>query len=98
DFHVTGVQTCALPIYEVERGEICALRVRVASEVELAVRRNDPCSAFKRRRRRRLAQDDAHCNVTRRDEIVELEQTLCSVRLDGRSEERRVGEEWGSGW
>src|SRR5690606_40521061 len=82
DFHVTGVQTCALPISAEERGEVVAGPV-VEREVE--PRRAVGVAP-------RAAHDDA--GEERRREAGEVvEEREDGRKGEWRSEERRVGEE-----
>src|SRR5690606_40518495 len=84
DFHVTGVQTCALPIYE--------LGVRLSCDdfgtgySSLAHLRRLPISEIKIDK-----QFVASMTVDESDRAIAR-----SVLALGRSEERRVGKGWGS--
>src|SRR5690606_40149965 len=84
DFHVTGVQTCALPISE--GGHL--LRRQATALVEL---RECPVRliAFGRRDEQRLVLGEAH--VRRALETVHQPAEQAAVVVMKRSEERRVG-------
>src|SRR5690606_40831895 len=88
DFHVTGVQTCALPILGLlvylfisikNRGIVFRLLEKKAPEFAdtLNVLRVYPI---------------------KRDEVVKVLLLSCVIEIIGRSEERRVGKECRSGW
>src|SRR5690606_40058771 len=91
DFHVTGVQTCALPIYLVVTSPgwrpdqpllaaAQAAAIPVWSEIELA-------------RRMQAADGPAWLGITGTNG-----KTTTVTMLESRSEERRVGKEWSARW
>src|SRR5690606_40559574 len=91
DFHVTGVQTCALPIWDLHAGQ----PVRVAGPVPVLVvgahDRQQGAQALDRSQDLlALARVFLHQRPLLRSEGV--------GRLQDRSEERRVGEEWVWEW
>src|SRR5690606_40469926 len=93
DFHVTGVQTCALPIYALEAGPRDGqLPFRCAEEMHL--------SCFVRVTRSLLAAD-AQRRVAGEVQVQLTAQAigegLVMAGLVGRSEERRVGKECSCG-
>src|SRR5207302_2936820 len=84
DFHVTGVQTCALPIFG-GRGQHRLLFV---------VRRHDAAAPLEERLHRRepfFAEHELDTGGARRDLLRQIVD-----RRPERSEERRVGKEGGS--
>src|SRR5690606_40139607 len=85
DFHVTGIQTCALPIYMAVR-----LPRRAAAETSCAA---GPATATPLRRGgRRTPVSRAACPPTGSRAAGR------AWRARSRSEERRVGKEWRTGW
>src|SRR5207253_7700218 len=83
DGHVTGVQTCALPIYE--RRGLLPLPRRSANNY-----REYPPAALERVL---LVRRALSLSFT----VAELEKLLAVRNRGGRSEERRVGKECGAG-
>src|SRR5690606_39325397 len=86
DFHVTGVQTCALPIYSIEADgelmEAIAGESRLMPHLHLSLQAGDDM-ILKRMKRRHL-----------RDDSIRFCAEVRALRPDivfGRSEERRVG-------
>src|SRR5690606_40248741 len=95
DFHVTGVQTCALPIYY---GGMKADELRVEAE-----RRNLSTSGTKAELIARLEKSDRMVAEEPADAgMFPVEQEVQGVSdpepSEGRSEERRVGEESMGRW
>src|SRR5262249_58561675 len=93
DWSVTGVQTCALPIYHrpaLRRGVVGAGKAFISRRVPRRVDEVDvePCRVDATRRRR----DERHV-LQRQDPGVEARG-----ERDLRSEERRVGKEWRGEW
>src|SRR5256885_3967409 len=82
DYKVTGVQTCALPIYR-RRGVDRRLRIAGVEQGSGPVCERDTGPA--RARRREVAERVRH-------------GLAHAIRIDARSEERRVGEECRSRW
>src|SRR5690606_40616274 len=89
DFHVTGVQTCALPICPGADGPIRLLAVG-----SLDMERQQPIPRLQSRLLRRRVGDDLFDHRVLVDEprVAQGRFTL------GRSEERRVGKECRSRW
>src|SRR5437870_6363174 len=85
DGHVTGVQTCALPI--------CCSRSSTAASCSVSSRSRSCCSGTTRRRSRRRSSPrrGGGSRTTRRTTTGRCSHDSCS-----RSEERRVGKEWRS--
>src|SRR5690606_40380494 len=86
DFHVTGVQTCALPICQLLPDSPVAAQVRrflLSAEESAAVEQRLETARF-----------------TRFQERADYRGVLHSLKLGGavRSEERRVGDEGRVGW
>src|SRR5690606_40802094 len=93
DFHVTGVQTCALPILILLQGWPEEwLRIYVSS----GHLRRDPVVAMMRRKPHAFRWREAfECEALAREGKVVIGQAREFGLIDGiRSEERRVGEEW----
>src|SRR5207302_7484089 len=80
DFHVTGVQTCALPIYKLQTGRELMQGV-LALLFHLGMNPRHPQPLL-------LAPSTAFLPPC---------QAALLLAAD-RSEERRVGKEWGAGW
>src|SRR5690606_40519974 len=81
DFHVTGVQTCALPI--------CSRRSSRSSVVTSALKRRSPSTVSSRRYELVLL-------LTTPGDVGSAEESAKQhepERIEGRSEERRVGKE-----
>src|SRR5690606_39284701 len=90
DFHVTGVQTCALPICQ----DLVVLARRLEEPGEERLRRNISGAAP-----RGQSQRGVPGNQQRRRVAVRLgEAEVAADRPRRRSEERRVGKEVRSGW
>src|SRR5690606_40002749 len=82
-FHVTGVQTCALPIYEklreiarIQSHEIRRPLANILGIIDLLSKKSQ---------------------VTQSEDLVDL-LLKSSMELENRSEERRVGKECSYGW
>src|SRR5690606_39567151 len=97
DFRVTGVQTCALPIYEGQVVELTSPRRASAPG------RGQHVVVDRVRERERqpaeaqvdaVAERDLHPRADR----AEARDLDAAVLACGRSEERRVGREWRSRW
>src|SRR5690606_39574259 len=85
DFHVTGVQTCALPIW--------GRRISGLDDVDLRRVGRGASGA------RRGHHDDKVFGVGTRDDTGTGDNRLAQRTVrGGRSEERRVGKEWRSRW
>src|SRR5207302_4674377 len=85
DFHVTGVQTCALPIYVVTREAVYRVRVLRAGTRVVASGKNG-------RRRAEIESIEGRA-------AVEIKGVVTRAGKDApRSEERRVGKECRSRW
>src|SRR5690606_41195143 len=82
DFHVTGVQTCALPISAAE-----PLAALIRRGIGLVMVTGDSL-AVARAVAKPLGIEQIHAAATPEDK----------VRIVRRSEERRVGKEWRSRW
>src|SRR5207253_5952257 len=86
DGHVTGVQTCALPIFitsePIAQSVVASMLRRLAHWLKVS------CGAFSRRAKclRCVAGE-------RRDFRPRAKSLACAVLIVGRSEERRVGKE-----
>src|SRR5690606_41136124 len=83
DFHVTGVQTCALPISAPRRKPPPSPALRTAMRQP----KRNPC---RHKRSRRLR--------SRRPLLAPLQPPAPAPTGHARSEERRVGKEWRSRW
>src|SRR5690606_39568298 len=83
DFHVTGVQTCALPICSPASG------VRRSWEIQATSSRREVSRARSRSR------DSASLRLV--DSSSRLRAASSAVAGPSRSEERRVGRVWSSG-
>src|SRR5690606_40693194 len=95
DFHVTGVQTCALPIFGhgAEHGRRRRERVLVGRElVRGAARGWTLARDVGRQGVDVLAEAERWCHA-----VMIPPRPRCSACDDVRSEERRVGKEWRSG-
>src|SRR5690606_40706200 len=92
DFHVTGVQTCALPISVIEQRMVDAILSDRADERRAMFEEAAGIGRYKDRRQsaqRRL--ESAEADLSRLEDLIaEVES---KVRSLGRSEERRVGRE-----
>src|SRR5699024_11891840 len=92
-YEMTGVQTCALPIFEV---------------VEIQQRDEQRLRALAQRAGQQLVPRAAVEHAGQRVALAELAQVLLGhapaldllgeLRAVQRSEERRVGKEWSAGW
>src|SRR5690606_40571751 len=91
DFHVTGVQTCALPIFEQERERLDEatriLQELTGSSDDYDDSGLEDAKTEKARIEQRI--DDLEDQLDRAEVIAEHD----SDRVDLRSEERRVGKE-----
>src|SRR5690606_40783731 len=97
-FHVTGVQTCALPICVV----LCSLRdpfeVARAFHTQMVFTGFEPVDDFVAAwdlQAPRRARPEPACPVPRLLQYAEV--VAFGSQLRARSEERRVGEGWGAG-
>src|SRR5690606_39589275 len=91
DFHVTGVQTCALPIFAAvaEAGSLDGSDLEAATElVDDEGRKRFAFDVFSNDEQRTRGLDDGFENGEHRLKVRELLL---------RSEERRVGKEWRAG-
>src|SRR5690606_39961976 len=94
DFHVTGVQTCALPIYRARRppyrtaASVASVCVGDAEVLERLVRAAVPLRHDGVAHVAQILDADLRGPESRGDEIAE----------PVRSEERRVGKEWRTEW
>src|SRR5690606_39519120 len=79
DFHVTGVQTCALPICSQSRLPLTILAIQVAPEIHAPLR-IDPCRPV----------CEQHGNPVLQRDVLQLTRSENALN---RSEERRVGKE-----
>src|SRR5207302_3275319 len=84
DFHVTGVQTCALPILAVADGGHAVAHRRTRAGLGQRVGDRHEAAGDGRGARATVGLDDV---------AVHPHRTLAH-----RSEERRVGKEWRAGW
>src|SRR5690606_40829212 len=89
DFHVTGVQTCALPILRPRHRQISDMKaVQQRVDTHTALRR---CEALQ-------SEADIVADIEMREEriVLKYEADTAIFRRHGqaRSEERRVGKEW----
>src|SRR5207302_6230145 len=92
DFHVTGVQTCALPISPALPGEPQDAPARVTLREVLG---DHPCCrGIERAAHEGRDVAEEYAPDPHRERILGLHATP----LRGRSEERRVGKEGRSGW
>src|SRR5690625_4513793 len=92
DGHVTGVQTCALPIYDrVGRAQVNPVLGRVAVELQEHVEVVGDLGD-------RLGVLGAVVELERFDRDLGVVEVLGVVDLLERSEERRVGKGGGCGW
>src|SRR5690606_40945072 len=96
DFHVTGVQTCALPISFCsvgcgDRQILAAAREGVSDIAEVAERIGRSPQPTLQKAKRLLP-------VAERSAPVDRVLPLLRKHLEDRSEERRVGQGCGSGW
>src|SRR5205807_4737595 len=95
DYKVTGVQTCALPIWEIMR-EHANVKALLAQWNELSSARMQLAD------NRELANStDADLAQMAKEEIPALEERVARLEREMqvallRSEERRVGKEWGA--
>src|SRR5690606_39764825 len=95
DFHVTGVQTCALPIFVGFARQMCrkvrpdAVCVGAAAAVCGAVGRTDGVVSF--------GPNIGFADAPFGAELTKRLDMGLPVAVGNRSEERRVGEEWRSG-
>src|SRR5690606_40823542 len=84
DFHVTGVQTCALPIYgcvgALTSNQLCRTASRTGNLPTLTGLEFDTVNRASQR------------NVTQRQSAARTDRSV------HRSEERRVGKEWRTRW
>src|SRR5207302_2297404 len=80
DFHVTGVQTCALPIF--------------TRESKVSIPSNDLACNLLRRRRFDMSRDDVCARISERISGTNMAaETGSAGGVSERSEERRVGKE-----
>src|SRR5690606_40681256 len=91
DFHVTGVQTCALPIYVVRVEEPLQPLARADPHVVPALRAHVQITLQLRAIEHRITGSALHPKPLRH-------RTRPTLGLDPRSEERRVGKECRSRW
>src|SRR5690606_39302014 len=92
DFHVTGVQTCALPI-------LVTLIVGTLVHVDHANRRTDAALRLSHDEVRRLAALAERERIGRDlHDLLGHTLSLVALKSDLRSEERRVGKERRSRW
>src|SRR5690606_40614893 len=95
DFHVTGVQTCALPISVKERAA-CRSRLRAPMALPAASAKLSPVRQLSMDLRSQFAAGSRESNRNRsRVPLGRVQKTETSTRR--RSEERRVGKEGGGG-
>src|SRR5690606_40118483 len=80
DFHVTGVQTCALPIYSL-----------LAVVVTATARRESVSSVLSMQKNNSVISDGISVESIKRSPDSNVGEVL--KRVSGRSEERRVGKE-----
>src|SRR5690606_41095946 len=96
DFHVTGVQTCALPIY------LSAISRLLETRALLAGYTDRPRSRYVVGLLHLLSLEPENVNRTTLATDGRLEgledKALFHYLLRPRSEERRVGQEWKAGW
>src|SRR5690606_39500593 len=98
DFHVTGVQTCALPILQ----EVQAKLAGIPGVTVLIY--DQTCAAEKRRRRKRGAFPDPDRRVIINELVCEgcgdcgVQSNCVAIQPLERSEERRVGKERRCTW
>src|SRR5690606_40228545 len=98
DFHVTGVQTCALPIWRGPQQEVpMPSRIDRGDGAMTAGRRRDRL-AVGYARRSTDRQEQSILDQKRAIERYAEEQGLKLLRIYVRSEERRVGKSRGTGW
>src|SRR5690606_39619452 len=90
DFHVTGVQTCALPIFPLLSHD------RVLGALDLGRSNEDQFSTPEIDLLGEVAKQIAIAveNAQAYRQITELKDRLAKEKLYLRSEERRVGKEW----
>src|SRR5205807_7191825 len=93
DYKVTGVQTCALPIYRADPDPVAVGKRRRRPDLLLAQKRAVLATQVLERRAVLLDED---ARMPPRNAVVVQEHGRAGVAP--RSEERRVGKEWGSRW
>src|SRR5690606_40292153 len=91
DFHVTGVQTCALPIFDFT-SQIDTLKNSVKKTILLKSSKFTKLEGVPKE-----ISLDVVTEEPQPETFTSGEQNL-AVLLEGRSEERRVGKERGSRW
>src|SRR5690606_40678538 len=96
DFHVTGVQTCALPIFEAHLGPDARSVSDELIEQFLARRADGALATDQLLNAVYLATSGSRPPETKLQEI--LETVLRPIERPGRSEERRVGKEGRYSW
>src|SRR5690606_40994032 len=93
DFHVTGVQTCALPIFAALKQSPCGLIGTCNHHLD------DVGAALVKRLDKRIGatiKKRSELVAARSEDFVEVLRTLLERLGDARSEEHRVGK--GCGW
>src|SRR5690606_40547671 len=94
DFHVTGVQTCALPIYEISLNEAEVEVIQVADNYEIIFPNEIPNLVG-------LEYEDFGSSLlnieANEDHLVRITDITLQVNFT-RSEERRVGKECRTRW
>src|SRR5690606_40886201 len=93
DFHVTGVQTCALPISVQENALNAALgRLFAVAENYPVLRASENFQQLQAE----LANTEDRIAAGRRFYNANVREL--NTKVETRSEERRVGKEWRGGW
>src|SRR5690606_40166048 len=91
DFHVTGVQTCALPILKCKNADDVAQGVKFAREnnLEVSIKSGGHNGAGLA-----LVNDGLVIDLSEMNDIqIDLEKQTAKIQPGSRSEERRVGTE-----
>src|SRR5690606_40835418 len=94
DFHVTGVQTCALPIFAAE-----AKKAREAAAAELKAKADETAElrqALEANNLKLAEAQQAQAELMRKQRALDEEKRELDLTIEKRSEERRVGKGWRS--
>src|SRR5690606_40132125 len=96
DFHVTGVQTCALPIFAKLKGELIKLSVTAITDEEKLHYEEVKTSIEECNQRIQSITKDVGL-IDKLKSINIIKDNLDYELISLRSEERRVGKEWRCG-